>query len=281
MEVQSVAYRDSDAAARFTESLRQTGFGVLTDHPIPQSLIRDVFADWAKFFATEEKHHYKFDPAKQAGYFPFRTENAKDSKVKDLKEFFHLFAWNELPASVHARTRELYDRMNALASELLVWVEAHTPSELSQKFSMPLKDMIVGSQDTLLRPIHYPPLTGAEETGAIRAAAHEDINLITLLPAATAPGLQVLDVQGKWHNVPCDPGAIVVNSGDMLQMATQGYYRSTTHQVMNPAGPDSAQPRYSMPLFLHPRPDVRLSENYTAGTYLQERLQQIGLIGKK
>ncbi len=280
MEVQSVAYRDGNAAQRFTESLRETGFAVLTDHPIPQELIRDVFADWAKFFETEEKHRYKFDPSKQAGYFPFRTENAKDSKVKDLKEFFHLFAWNELPTSLPPRTRELYDRMNALASQLLVWIEANTPGEISRTFSMPLKDMISGSQDTLLRPIHYPPLTGSEEEGAIRAAAHEDINLITLLPAATAPGLQVLDVRGNWHDVPCDPGAIVVNSGDMLQMATQGYYRSTTHRVMNPAGPDLRKPRYSMPLFLHPRPDVRLSEMHTAGTFLRERLEEIGLMKK-
>jgi isopenicillin N synthase-like dioxygenase len=137
--------------------------------------------------------------------------------------------------------------------------------------------MIEGSDDTLLRPIHYPPLTGGEEEGAIRAAAHEDINLITLLPAATAPGLQVKDAKGNWVNIACDPGSLAINAGDMLQMASGGYYVSTTHQVVNPNGPEAKKPRYSMPLFLHPRKDVKLSDKHTAGSYLEERLIEIGL----
>ena len=174
-------------------------------------------------------------------------------------------------------TRELFDRMTALAVELLGWLDDHTPTDIRRTFSVPLREMIQGSRETLLRPIHYPPLTGTEEEGAIRAAAHEDINLITLLPAATAPGLQVKDASGQWINVSCDPGQIVINAGDMLQMASQGYYRSTTHQVVNPRGPESRLPRYSMPLFLHPRSDVKLSHTLTAGTYLNERLREIGL----
>jgi isopenicillin N synthase-like dioxygenase len=278
MKVLSVSYRSPNAAQAFTQSLRETGFGVLTDHPIPAELVTAVFNDWKEFFAGEGKHRYTFDPAKQAGYFPFRTENAKDSKVKDLKEFFHLYPWNALPEGMNPRTRELFDRMTALASEMLGWVEDHSPAEVRKSYSMPLRQMIEGSQEILLRPIHYPPLTGGEEEGAIRAAAHEDINLITLLPAATAPGLQVLDTKGAWHDVPCDPGSIVVNIGDMLQMASQKWFPSTTHRVVNPQGPDAKLPRYSMPLFLHPRPEVKLSPEHTAGSYLAERLREIGLL---
>ena len=276
-DVKKVSYRSPSAAREFTDSLHHTGFAVLTDHPVSPQLIQEVFSDWKKFFATEEKHRYTFDPKKQAGYFPFKTENAKGSKLKDLKEFFHLFAWNELPAGMHARTREFYDQMSTLAGELLTWVQEFTPDEIRKDFSMPLKEMIHESQDTLLRPIHYPPLTGGEEVGAIRAAAHEDINLITLLPAASAPGLQILDSEKQWHDIPCDIGSLAINSGDMLQECTRGYFKSTTHRVVNPEGPEATLPRYSMPLFLHPRPDVRLSHQHTAGTYLHERLVEIGL----
>jgi isopenicillin N synthase-like dioxygenase len=137
--------------------------------------------------------------------------------------------------------------------------------------------MVDGSAQTLLRVLHYPPLGGDEEEGAVRAAAHEDINLITLLVAATAPGLQLRDARGDWHDVPADPGTIVVNAGDMLQMATDGHYRSTSHRVVNPPAREASRSRLSMPLFLHPRKEVRLSDRHTAGSYLEERLREIGL----
>jgi len=281
MNVQTVPYTAKDAAARFTESLRETGFAVLTDHPVPAELISDVFEDWRGFFGSPDKLRYTFDPTVQAGYFPFRTENAKDSPVKDLKEFFHLYPWNPLPAGVSTETRELFDRLSTLAGELLGWIEDHSSDDIRRDLSMPLRRMIENSRDVLLRPIHYPPLVGSEEIGAVRAAAHEDINLITLLPAATAPGLEVLDSRGRWHEVPCDPGSLVVNNGDMLQMATRGLYRSTTHRVVNPIGPGARESRYSMPLFLHPRPEVRLSPEHTAGSYLKQRLEEIGLVKRQ
>jgi isopenicillin N synthase-like dioxygenase len=121
-------------------------------------------------------------------------------------------------------------------------------------------------------------LNGTEEQGAIRAAAHEDINLITLLPAATEPGLQVKDKAGNWHDVKTDPETLVVNISDMLQEATDGFYRSTTHRVINPEGSDYSKPRLSMPMFVHPRADVVLSPRYTAGSYLNERLRELGLL---
>ncbi len=281
MNVLTVDYRSAEAPKRFTESLKNTGFAVLTHHPIPAELITQTFSDWGRFFASDDKHTYKFDAVTQDGYFPFRTENAKDSKIKDLKEFYHLHTGTEVPRGLGPSTREMYDRMHRLASELLKWVESETPADVKKLFSMDLPQMIEGSAETLLRPIHYPPLSGSEEVGAIRAAAHEDINLITLLPAATAPGLQVKDVNGNYHDVPCELGSIVINAGDMLQMASGGYYISTTHRVMNPAGSEARKARYSMPLFLHPRQDVPLSKDHTAGTYLKERLIEIGLLQKK
>lgn len=278
MQVLSVKYGSPDAPQRFAESLHDTGFAVVSNHPIPAELIRGVFQDWADFFAGTEKMKYKFDPKKQEGYFPFKTENAKDSKVKDLKEFFHLYPTTKAPEGMSPRTREMFTRLERLSIELLGWIQDNTPEHVRSKFSMPLTQMTEGSNETLLRPIHYPPLSGAEEEGAIRAAAHEDINLITLLPAATAPGLQVKDLKGNWYEVECNPGDLVINAGDMLQEASGGYYISTTHQVVNPRGPAAYQPRYSMPLFLHPRPDVRLSAAHTAGSYLDQRLREIGLL---
>jgi isopenicillin N synthase-like dioxygenase len=280
MNVLSVDYRSPDAPKLFAKSLHETGFGVLKNHPITHHLIADTFQDWEDFFAlpTDEKMKYKYDPKLQSGYFPFRTENAKGFSKKDLKEFYHLYVWDKLPESVPNRTWEMFHAMSKLATQLLNWIEDESPAEVKKGFSMPLSDMIVDSKEVLLRPIHYPPLQGAEEEGAIRAAAHEDINLITLLPAATAPGLQVKDKNGKWLDVPCDPGQIIINSGDMLQMASNGYYISTTHQVVNPMGPAAKLPRFSMPLFLHPRGNVRLGEKHTARSYLEERLREIGLL---
>lgn len=278
MQVLRVVYGQPDAPQRFAESLRHTGFAVVANHPIGADLIKGVFADWEQFFASPSKMDYKFDPKKQEGYFPFKTENAKDSKVKDLKEFFHLYPTTPVPAGLSTRTREMFTKLESLSIELLGWVQDNTPDEVRAKFSMPLTKMTAGSNETLLRPIHYPPLAGDEEEGAIRAAAHEDINLITLLPAATAPGLEVKDLKGNWHAVECNPGDLVINAGDMLQEASGGYYVSTTHRVVNPKGPEARLPRYSMPLFLHPRPEVRLSEKHTAGSYLDERLREIGLL---
>lgn len=280
MDVLKVKYGNPEAAERFCHSLKTTGFAVITDHPIPMELVNRVYSKWADFFAGTDKHRYTFKPETQAGFFPFRTENAKDSPIKDLKEFFHIYPRSELPGFLKEDTWELYNRLVQLGGELLAWVESSSPSEVKKLFSMPLPGMVQDSADNLLRIIHYPPLQGTEEQGAIRAAAHEDINLITLLCSATAAGLEVQDTAGNWHAVPCDPGSIAINAGDMLQLASGGYYRSTTHRVMNPMGPDAGLPRYSMPLFLHPRPEVVLGNGVTAGAYLKQRLQEIGLLKK-
>lgn len=277
MHVQSVDYKSLNASKDFKESICSTGFAVIANHPIDQDLIFKTFDEWKQFYASDEKLSYVFDPKDQAGYFPFRSENAKDAVFKDLKEFYHFYTWWKNPQSICRYTSVLRQQLVALATTLLDWIETETPIEISKKFSMPLSKMIQESPQTLLRTIHYPPLDGSEKEGEVRAGAHEDINLITLLPSATAPGLQVLDLQGRWHEVPCDPGTIVVNSGDMLKEASNGYYPSTTHRVVNPKGADARISRYSIPLFLHPRSDVRLSQKHTAGSYLDERLRELGL----
>ena len=173
---------------------------------------------------------------------------------------------------------QYYEEANTLASELLSWIESHSPEDVSKHYSQPLGDMIKDSDQTLLRVLHYPPLSGDEEVDAIRAAAHEDINLITILPASNEPGLQVQAKDGSWLDVPCDFGNLIVNIGDMLQEASGHYFPSTTHRVVNPDGADMTKSRISLPLFLHPRPDVVLSERHTAGSYLQERLRELGVI---
>ena len=118
----------------------------------------------------------------------------------------------------------LYDKLLDLTSTLLGWIQKNTPEDIKSHFSMPLPEMIIDSKTNLLRILHYPPLDGKEEKGAIRGAAHEDINLITVLVAGTQPGLQVQDINGLWHDVSCDPGCLAVNTGDMLQEVSQGYF---------------------------------------------------------
>ena len=147
---------------------------------------------------------------------------------------------------------------------------------MQDRFSEPAEHMVAGSEQNLLRILHYPPIDEDVAPGEERAAAHEDINLITLLVTGSEPGLQAMDTQGNWHEVPCHPGMITINAGDMLAKASQGYYPSTSHRVVNP--PASAnRSRYSMPLFVHPRPEVRLDARQTAGEYLDQRLREIGL----
>ena len=279
MNIQTTDFLSPNAAEHFTDSLRHTGFGVITNHPIDFSLVETVYKEWEYFFASNDKQDYLFKKDSQDGFFPQElAENAKGSELQDIKEFYHFYLWGQQPSSLSDATKTLYLEMTKLAGTLLEWVEACTPDEISSKFSIPLSQMIEDSQRTLLRILHYPPLTGAEPIGAVRAAAHEDINLLTLLPAATAKGLEVKDANGNWHEVPCDPTAIVVNAADMLQMASQHYYPSTTHRVVNPDGIEAKKSRLSMPLFLHPRDEVVLADNFTANDYRLQRLKEIGLL---
>jgi len=283
MQVQVVDYTAADAPQRFVKSLRETGFGVLINHPIQQSLVESIYNNWYEFFSnnnslSENKTDFTFDVEKQDGYFaPEISETAKGHRHKDIKEYYHVYPWGRIPASLKDEILTYYRLASELAAELLDWVEEHSPKDIAKKYSMPLSNMIKDTPNTLLRVLHYPPLTGDEEPGAIRAAAHEDINLLTILPAANEPGLQVQQQDGNWLDVPADFGNLIINIGDMLQEASGGYFPSTSHRVINPTGKGSEKSRISLPLFLHPRSEVVLSEKHTQASYLLERLRELGV----
>lgn len=278
MQVKVVDYRAADAAEQFTRSLHETGFGVLVNHPIQQALVEKIYADWLSFFNGQDKHQYAFSKEKQDGYFSTEiSETAKGFTQKDIKEYFHIYPWGRIPEPLRADAMSYYEQANALAAELLSWVERYTPPAIAQLYREPLSQMIRDSQLTLLRVLRYPPLTGQEPAGSLRAAPHGDINLLTILPAANEPGLQVLGKDGQWFDVPCDFGTLIINIGDMLQEASQGYYPSTQHRVVNPTGEGAKRSRVSLPLFLHPRDEVVLSDRYTAHSYLDERLRELGV----
>jgi len=277
MNVKTVNYTDKNAPLTFTNSLHQTGFSVLTNHPINKSLIDEVYEEWDMFFSRSIKKNYLYNKSTQDGYFPFGLENAKGNPIKDLKEFYHFYPWGVFPKELSNKTSLLFDQLVQLTSTLLGWIQDQTPPDVKILFSIPLPQMINSSPNNLLRIIHYPPLTGNEDPRAIRGAAHEDINLITILLSGTEPGLQLKDNSGNWKNIVCNPGEIAVNTGDMLQEASSGYFPSTTHQVINPSKKDKNKSRYSMPLFLHPNKETILSKRYSAEEYLNERLKEIGL----
>jgi isopenicillin N synthase-like dioxygenase len=276
-----ISFTATDAPCLFAASLRQWGFAVLRDCPISADLIAAVYGEWAAFFSSDQKYDYTFDPQVQSGFFPWLTEHAKDSACPDLKEFYHLYPWSPLPQGLSPQTWQLFKHLEQLAAQLLAWLEQDCPQPIQEQLSQPLSQMITESPQTLLRLLHYPPVSAEVPLGSIRAAAHEDVNLLTLLPAATAGGLEIKITQAGqavWQSIPAELGDIVVNVGDMLQLASQGYYRSTTHRVVNPSFPEAGQSRYAMPLFLHPRPEVVLAEQLTAQQFLSRRLAEIGLL---
>lgn len=279
--LEAVDYQADDAKEKFVQSLRETGFGVLKNHPVDQVSVQAIYDTWQGWFNQDAatKEHYLYNKGTQDGFFPARiSETAKGFTQKDIKEYFHYYPWGQCPAPHQPQLDNYYQQTTGFASELLGWIEALSPPDVAARYQEPLSNMINGSDQTLLRVLHYPPLAGDEEAGAIRAAAHEDINLITILPSANEPGLQVQLKDGQWVDVPSDFGYLIINIGDMLQEASGGYFPSTSHRVINPKGADMSKSRISLPLFLHPRPDVVLSERHTAKSYLHERLTELGVI---
>ena len=278
MQVAQIDFKSQTASKGFTNSLINTGFAVIKNHPIDYNLVKEVFGEWAEFFASDYKMNYLYNNDTQDGLFPINvSETAVGYNIKDIKEFYHYYTWGQYPKELTDKTKQLQAQMTDIAITLLQWVEDNLPPEIQNRLTEPLSDMIKNSEQILMRMLHYPPLTGNEIVGAVRAGAHTDINLLTVLVAASESGLQVKDVNGKWFEVPVDPGMLSINIGDMLQEATDGFYKSTVHQVINPTNENRLKSRYSIPLFLHARPDVILSSRYTAGSFLQERLKQLGV----
>lgn len=274
--VLAISYSDPNAGQLFAKSLHETGFAILKDHPVKPEQISAMYDTWSEYFGEDDRFSHAVKPGEVHGYYGFKSENAKGSAHKDLKEFFHVYQDRQVPEPVEAETRTFQKEMIAIGAELLGWLQNNTPNDIRDSLSEPLPAMIEGSNDNLLRVLHYPPIPEDVQPGEERAAAHEDINLITLLVTGSEPGLQARDAGGNWHDVPCNAGYITINSGDMLAKATKGYYPSTPHRVINPPNQENRS-RYSMPLFIHPRPEVQLDDTQTAGEYLDERLREIGL----
>lgn len=283
MILRAIDYEAKNAPAEFVKSLRRTGFAVLKNHPISESYLNQFYQQWlSEFFYQPDdiKQSFTSKTGSQSGFFPTEaSETAKGHDIKDIKEFFQFFPkYQDVPDALSESTNAYFNLGNQIASQLLQWIETHTPSDIQTKYSQPLCSMIDNSELTLLRMLHYPPITGDEQPGAVRAAAHEDICLLTILPSANEAGLQIKTKDNRWYDVPCEFGHLIINIGDMLQEASGGYFPSTTHRVVNPKTSQRNQSRMSAPLFLHPNPDVILSERYTAHTFLTERLIEIGIL---
>lgn len=277
-KLMQIDFKSPNFSSDFAKSLEETGFAVIKNHPLDQQLIADVFKEWAQFFASDYKNNYIYNNDTQDGLFPMTvSEKAVGYDVKDIKEFFHYFIWGQYPKELSDKTKQLYTQMNNIAIRLLNCIEENMPAAIKANLSMPLSKMIGNSGQALLRVLHYPPLTGNEEKGAVRASPHTDINLLTILLTASQSGLQLKDSDGKWIDVPADPGMLTINIGDMLQEATGGFYKSTLHRVVNPTDDNRLKSRYSIPLFLHANEDVVLSPRYTAGEFWNERIREIGI----
>lgn len=257
------------------ESLHESGFAVLVGHSITTTQLIQFYQSWDEFFVAANKQPYTVDPVTQAGYFSIEdAEKAKAARAQDLKEYYQFWPGTRLPEAQQAVTLGLYDQMYDLAIDILGALQNYLPDSLWQGLEKSLPHYL-SRQDTMIRILRYPPLTGREPPDAMRAAPHEDINFITLLPAATQTGLQIKPSNADWQPVNAPPGAIIVNIGDMLQELTGRLLPSTTHRVINPADMSQHQPRITAPLFCHPEPSLRLSPEYTAGDYLRERLNEI------
>ncbi len=288
------------------QAWRETGFVGIRDHGVDDAIIEQAYDAFKAFFAlpAEVKQHYHLSGSGGArGYTGFGVEQAKGHDVPDLKEFWHVGRevaeaqnpapdiltpnlWPKEVENFRTAALALYKALDSTGSRIL--------SALALDIGLP-KDWFADKTNfgnSILRPIHYPPI-GKIEPGAVRAAQHEDINLITLLIGSKEQGLEILSRDGHWVPVSTLPGSIVVNVGDMLQRLTNHVYPSTTHRVVNPPGESARQARYSIPFFLHPNPDFlietlpqcisdenpnRYPEPITSHGYLMQRLREINLI---
>ena len=272
-----IDFSEHASDTKFVDSMTNYGFAAFRNHPLDMDLVNRIYRDWAAFFASEDKFDFALNRDTQDGYFSIQNaESAKGYAEQDFKEYYHYYPWGQCPAALKSDLVSYYDAAHLFAATLLTWVEKCAPTHVSRRFSEPLPDMIQKSDVTLLRILHYPPIEG--DSNVSRAAPHEDINLLTILPAAEGPGLEILGKDGNWITVQPDPGTVMINIGDMLQEASGGHFPSTTHRVAVPNDEQRSQSRMSLPLFLHPRPEVVLSDRYTAGSYLNERLNELGVV---
>lgn len=283
-------------------AFRDIGFVAVENHGVDPTLIREAYAQARAFFELPLVTRLRYEDLAlkgQRGYTSFGREHAKDHPAPDLKEFWHVGRelppghplageypanlWPEEAPGFRSVFLELYAQMERCAMGLLelVSLALGEPRDV-------IRDTAVDG-NTILRIIHYPPVPADASPASIRAAPHEDINLITLLCESTDEGLELQRRDGAWLPIRAIPGQIIADAGDMLQNLTNGVVPSTTHRVVNP--PDSRSRRFSMPFFVHPRSEVSLDPlpgcvrrvgeqrfpDITAGEYLAQRLREIGL----
>lgn len=307
VDLQQFINGDNEVKQTFVEELgrafEETGFVSVKNHGVPQEVIDQFYQLVEQFFSlpNEVKRSYeKVEYAGQRGYTSFGREHAKGSDAPDLKEFWQIgqkvegenLSKADYPDNIevaempefHQLGFKLYKSFENSGRELLRAIGIHLG--IGENYF----DQHIHNGNSILRAIHYPPIV-TEPKSAIRAEAHEDINLITLLVGASAEGLQLLSKQNEWLDITAPEGCIVVNVGDMLQRLTNNKLRSTTHRVVNPAREKWHTHRYSIPFFLHPRSEMRLDclsscvsdsspkayDDSSAGEYLDERLREIGL----
>ena len=305
MPVISLAQPDPAALGQaLGDSFKTFGFGTVVDHGLDPALVAKAWALTKELFDQPEAQKRKgFDSsiAGQRGYTPFKTEIAKGADHHDLKEFWHVgrdvaadspLSGSMLP-NIWPEVPEFKETFQLLFAEMDK-VGAQILSSIALYLGLPANwfDSPIENGNSILRLLHYPPIAGDAE-GCIRAGAHEDINLITLLLGAEEAGLEILRPDGSWMSVAPPAGGIAVNVGDMLQRLTNHVLPSTTHRVVNPMGERSKFSRYSMPFFLHLRSDFpiatlpacvsaenpnRYPEPILADDYLRERLIEIGLL---
>jgi isopenicillin N synthase-like dioxygenase len=287
-------------------AFNETGFVTITNHGLDKQLITKLYEQVQNFFTLPEDAKLKYEKvelAGQRGYTSKGREKAKDSTTPDLKEFWQTGQYvedgdiikNEYPDNVsieehpefNSVTKEVYQKLEKAGKQIL--------NAISVYLGLPVNyfEDKVHNGNSILRGIHYFPIENPDAlpADAVRAGAHEDINLITLLIGASADGLEVLTQQGEWFAIKAQGEDIVVNVGDMLQRLTNNKLRSTTHRVVNPPREMMKNSRYSVPFFLHPKSGMDLScldlcidtehpkayEDISAGEYLDERLREIGL----
>jgi isopenicillin N synthase-like dioxygenase len=275
------------------------GFVALSGHYLKEQLSENLYAAVKEFFALPEPVKLKYEIeglAGQRGYTSFGKETAKGQKVADLKEFWHFGQYHD-PDSIYSPNIEVlevpeFNLYGELVYKALEQTALDLLRALSEYLSLPkdyFDSFIVGG-NSILRPIHYPPVNENEQK-AVRAAAHGDINLITLLMGAHGKGLQVQRLDGQWIDAIAAPDELMINVGDMLSRHTNNRLKSTIHRVINPDRSQN-QSRYSIPFFMHPKMTMplnvlehcisedtpKLFEDITAGAFLDERLRELGLL---
>jgi isopenicillin N synthase-like dioxygenase len=292
--------KKSNFVQKIGEAFNTIGFVAIKNHGLSDELRIKLYETIQKFFFLDEEKKQKFEYPElsgQRGYIGKRKETAKGFSKPDLKEFYHIgqpnpredMALNVFPDEV--------ENFEQLTLETFRTFE-NTGKTLLQAIALYLKlpedyfEAKVYQGDSILRALHYFPILDPDslEEGAVRAAAHGDINLITLLMGASAEGLEVLRVDGKWIAVTALPDQIIINVGDMLDRLTNHKLKSTIHRVVNPPREKMGTSRFSIPFFMHPRAEMNLtcldscisSENpkiyvdMTAGEFLDERLKELG-----